>query len=212
MRTHVKIEHNCWAWGRSLNSTSTASTLDVGFNSLFPPPPFVLATPPLLPTMDFKATCAPPLSRDVGRIVWTRRRDTGGRISRGDPESGRPEQYAMKMGHDFHCGSFLSFSLPYPHWPSLSTSTAGIASATSTRQGPPHDATQRQGGQPNYDVYSPNSTIRAQRRKLGPDDDIYSLSTMFTAQQQQLRPIDDVWGPNTMCTAQMRGLQYNHND
>ena len=63
----VEIEHAHRVWEQSLNLTSTASTVDVGFNPPSSHTTTCALTNPLVPNRGHPATpCPSPLHRDVG--------------------------------------------------------------------------------------------------------------------------------------------------
>ena len=149
-----------------------------------------------LPTTDFKATYAPPLSRDVGQLIWACCRDMGGRISRGTQKVGGPSSTPRKWAMTLSwlvfilltSLSMLTTPLDVHRWRSKHhVNKAG----PTLRCGPMTRRTvQLRCLWPKRDMYNPTSTIRTRQRQLGPDNDVYSPSTTCTTQTQRLGPDD----------------------
>ena len=117
---------------RSFNRTSTPSRLSfvrpppIPYHHLHPSPPISPSTTRCNPAMSLpslegcgltfrrlnlpgNAACAPPLFTGMWRLKFARRRNWGGRNTRGDPGYGRPIRCVTKANHDERRGSFSSF-------------------------------------------------------------------------------------------------------
>jgi len=147
--TSVKIEHNHWGRERSLNPTSTASTVDVGFSHchLLHPP-----SPQLAPNCGHPPTPAPPLARGMWASEISHDQGIWRRNTRGNRGSGRPRWCVTKTGHDSRRGPFSAFLLLSTLLTTLFP-TPTRRSTPGTRRGSPSDAK------------GPTKTRTAQRRR-----------------------------------------------
>jgi hypothetical protein len=109
--TYSKIEHKCSARERSLNLTSTASTVDVGFILPLPQPPSPSRHSTSPSTTDLKPTrCPSPPMRDVGPCFSHSTDSEEGAKERGTRGG---KQVRHEMGRDTElCPVFLLLSFP----------------------------------------------------------------------------------------------------
>ena len=115
--TSIKIEHDHCAWERSLNASSTASTVDVAFIPLHPT---TTTTSELARNCGQLPTCAPPLSRGMWAGASILAVDGGIRVggtAGGTQEVGGPPGASQQRATTFVVACFhlpLTLSPPPP--------------------------------------------------------------------------------------------------
>ncbi len=194
-----------------MNPTSTASTVDVGFN---PPSShtttFTLTNPPI-PNCGYPATpCPSPLQRDVGWFNLARRREG----SRGTQEVEGPKGVLRKETRRSSYLVFAFFYLPKTttyqlHPPPSSTFPHQFTTPAASTKLTPH-APQRR-GQPKTDVGSSTTTWAAKDRRRKSRDGVGSRTPAYAC-PRRCRQVKAVVGSPTMAWALERRRMHVHDD